>query len=254
MMVKHMMKSLWCAISFSLITFSANAVEISFGMGEHTVENKFNRLSACTVAENKALKHALFNYGERQFTVDEQSVCRDSKEHTYCDYVKDITLSSMGSIKSVLDRSERIKDKTCYVELKVQIEPAEQLQVSVDTKKLYHEGESIDVDVTVGEPLYLYIFNMHGKGIDMLFPNRYDGNSLIDDTFKFPNEDYDAIAHAGGFRQSQETLLFLFTKRRQNIDHRFLRSNPSALKELIESIPVFDRRLIQHHVVIKRGL
>ena len=254
MMVGLMKKSLWCAISFSLFTLSANAVEVSFGMGEHTVENKFNRLSACTIAENNALKHALFNYGERQFTVDEQSVCRDSKEHTYCDYIKDITLSSMGSIKSVLDRSERIKDKTCYVELKVQIEPAEQLQVSVDTKKLYQEGESIDIDVKVGEPLYLYIFNMHGKGIDILFPNRYDNSSLIDDTFEFPNENYDAIAHTAGYRQSQETLLFLFTKRRQNIDHNFLRSNTSALKELIESIPVFDRRLIQQHVVIKRGL
>ncbi len=227
-----------------ILSAPANAIEISYGMGEATADN---RLMACTLAENRALSDSLVNYAS-QFQFTNQSVCKDTQDNAYCEYIKEIDSSTAGTIRSVVDRIKRRDGNTCFVEVKVEIEKAIQLPASVDSKRIYFEGDSIEVDIDVGQPLYLYIFNFHDQGVDVLFPNRYNTETLIDDRFKFPDEDLRVIASSNGKQRSDETLLFLFTKQRQDIG---LKTNKDSLKRLLESIPVNEKRLISQNIVIR---
>ena len=88
--------------------------------------------------------------------------------------------------------------------------------------------------------------------MDVIFPNDYNKNALIDDRFVFPSKDFTVSATLDkNEKLSNETLLFLFTKRRQDIDTRDV--SKDNLKDLLKSIPNFDKRLIEHNFIIKRS-
>ena len=228
------MRSLFLLLT--ALSSPAIGLEVSYGMGEHTSEN---RLQACVIAENKALKNALVNFSQRQFQFTNQSYCRDSDENSYCSYIKEIDASTSGTIRSVVDRIKRRKDNTCFIEVKAEIEPAVQLPVEVKSQQIYIEGDQIEVDIDTRQPLYLYMFNLHKDGIEVLFPRKYREDTLIDDRFVYPGENYQVIASTGGLKESEETLVFLFTKQRQNIDIKFIETGGNQpLKELLGSIPV----------------
>lgn len=237
---------------FLLVSYDAHSIQLAFGMGEHSFDNNRQRLAACTIAENKALQDALVKFADRQFTLTQQTKCVDSKEHAYCDYIKEIDASTSGTIRSVVDRIKRYSGNTCLVEIKAEIEPARELLASVKTTRLYQPGESIDVEISVGEPLYLYIFNLHQQGVDIMFPNQYTNNSLIDDRFVYPGQGVKVEAVLpSGQEVSNETLLFLFTKRRQDFTPDFVTKD--SLQTILKSIPVNEKKLVQQHIVIQRS-
>lgn len=225
---------------------SASNLAVSYGMGEATADN---RIYACTLAENRAMKDALMNYAEQQFSATNQNVCVDSDSNSYCSYIREIDSSTSGTIRQVLERVKRvaIDTKTCFAEVKVEIEPATQLPVDVSSQRFYREGDPISVEIDVDTPLYLHVLNFHEQGVDILFPNKYTDETLIDSRFKFPPEGINMNASTGGKSESKETLLFLFTKRRQDI----VDLDGEAIKDLLESIPVNEKRLISHNIVIR---
>lgn len=220
-------------------------IALSYGMGEATSKT---RIEACTIAENLALKDALVNYNEKQYTSTDQLVCVDTQDNAYCNMIKEIDSSTSGTIRSVIDRDRKVKDKSCFIQVKVEVEPAVQLPASVESKRFYVEGDQIELDVKVGSPLYLHIFNLHEKGVDLIFPNRYNSETLIDDRFTFPSDGVQVTAKTGGKKESKETLLFLFTKQRQYIDPEI---QLDQIKQLLESIPVTEKRLVRHNIVIR---
>jgi len=181
---------------------------------------------------------------ERQYTSTEQLVCVDE----YCDFIKEIDSSTSGTVRAIVDRHRKVKDKSCFIEIKAEIEPAIQLPVSVDSQRFYREGDDISVTVDLDTPLYLHIFNLHDKGVDLIFPNSYNTETLIDDRFEYPSGDVEVTATTAGKRESKETLLFLFTKRRQIVDPEI---TMDQLRTLLESIPVTEKRLIRHSIVIR---
>lgn len=235
-----------------LVSTSVNALEISYGSGESKFSNDKDKRRACVIAENNALDNALLKYAGKEFSVESEQFCVDTKEHTYCNYIREIDSSTAGTVSAVLDRVQRHDKDTCYVEVKVEIEKARQLRASVKTKRIYFAGDELDASVTTGEPLYLYVFNLHKKGLDVLFPNEYNTNNLIDENFVLLSKDHKFTASLDK-RDSltNETLLFLFTKRKQDIDIRDV--NKDNLKEVLKSIPNFEKKLVQHNFVIKRS-
>ena len=236
----------------TLLCTSAHALEISYGAGESKFSNEKDKRRACVLAENKALDDALLKYAGKEFRVESEQFCVDTKEHTYCNYIREIDSSTAGTVSAVVDRIQRSDKDTCYVEVKAEIEKARQLSASVKSKRIYFTGDAIDVTVTTGEPLYLYVFNLHKKGLDILFPNEYNTNNLIDESFAFSSKDYKFTASLDkGDSLSNETLLFLFTKRRQDIDTRDVTKD--NLKDVLKSIPNFEKKLVQHNFVIKRS-
>lgn len=239
-------------LALSLTVSTAAAMEVSYGMGEQSMGRKYTKQQACVLAENKAIENALLNYSGRLFEANQETFCVDTKTHAYCNYVKEITMSTAGSIAAVVDRIQRTDKDTCYVEVKAEVQKARQLAARVTSKRIYFPGDVIDVKITTGEPLYLYIFNLHKKGVDVLFPNQYNNNNLIDEKFEFPGKDINVVASLDKNETlSNETLLFLFTKRRQDIDPRDV--NKDNFRDILKSIPNFDKRLIQHNFIIKRS-
>lgn len=234
-----------------LICTSAHALEVSYGMGEHTFNNEKEKRQACVLAENKAIDNSLFNYGKKQFETVQESFCIDTKENSYCNYVKDVIFTSSGKVSSVIDRIKRTDKDTCYVEVKTEIEPLRQLNVNVKSKRAYIVGDKFSTEIKVGEPLYMYIFNLHKKGVDIIFPNQYNEEALVDDRFELPKETNIIASLDKKDSSSNETLLFLFTKRRQDIDYRDV--NKNTFMELINSIPVQERKIVQHNFIIKRS-
>jgi hypothetical protein len=231
---------------------SANAVQVAYGMGEADFKDDRGMLQACTIAENNALKYALEKFADRQYTMSQESKCVDSPEHSYCSYIKEIDATTSGSIKSIVDRIQHVKENTCYVELKAEIHPLNFIRAEVKAKRHYNPGESIDITVRVGQPVYLHIFNMHKSGVDILFPNVYNEESLIDDRFYYPQEGYTVEASLDDNESfSNETLLYVFTKRRQDFNPEFV--NKESLEELLRSLPVSEKKLIQQHIIINRS-
>ena len=240
------------ALLCAVIPVSANAVQVAYGMGEADFKDQRGMLQACTIAENNALKFALEKFADRQYTMSQESKCVDSKEHSYCSYIKEIDATTSGSIKSIVDRIQHVKDNTCYVELKAEIHPLNFITAEVEAKRHYNTGESIDITVRVGQPVYLHIFNMHKSGVDILFPNVYNEESLIDDRFYYPQEGYTVEASLDDNESfSNETLLYVFTKRRQDFNPEFV--NKESLEELLRSLPVSEKKLIQQHIIINRS-
>ena len=230
----------------------ADAVQVAYGMGEADFKDQRGMLQACTIAENNALKFALEKFADRQYTMSQESKCVDSKEHSYCSYIKEIDATTSGSIKSIVDRIQHVKDNTCYVELKAEIHPLNFITAEVESGRIYNTGDSIDITVRVGQPVYLHIFNMHKLGVDILFPNVYNKESLIDDRFYYPHEGVTVEASLPkGENVSNETLLYVFTKRRQDFNPEFV--NKESLEELLRSLPVSEKKLIQQHIIVKRS-
>ena len=240
------------ALLCAVIPVSANAVQVAYGMGEADFKDQRGMLQACTIAENNALKFALEKFADRQYTMSQESKCVDSKEHSYCSYIKEIDATTSGSIKSIVDRIQHVKDNTCYVELKAEIHPLNFITAEVESGRIYNTGDSIDITVRVGQPVYLHIFNMHKLGVDILFPNVYNKESLIDDRFYYPHEGVTVEASLPkGENVSNETLLYVFTKRRQDFNPEFV--NKESLEELLRSLPVSEKKLIQQHIIINRS-
>ena len=240
------------ALLCAVIPVSANAVQVAYGMGEADFKDQRGMLQACTIAENNALKFALEKFADRQYTMSQESKCVDSKEHSYCSYIKEIDATTSGSIKSIVDRIQHVKDNTCYVELKAEIHPLNFITAEVESGRIYNTGDSIDITVRVGQPVYLHIFNMHKSGVDILFPNVYNKQSLIDDRFYYPQEGYTVEASLEDNESfSNETLLYVFTKRRQDFNPEFV--NKESLEELLRSLPVSEKKLIQQHIIINRS-
>jgi len=233
-----------------LLASPAGAYETMWGMGEKSFDSIHNRIEACTIAENLAMKDALIKYSERNFTVENQTVCYDTHNAAYCDYIREVNSNTAGSVTHVIDRDRHIEDDTCFVKLQVAIEPHAQLPVEVDLQKVYYPGENISVNVDTKQPVYLYIFNVHSAGVDTLFPNQYTTNSLIDDKFVYPGTGVTVKATLPQGNQSKETLLFLFTKQRQSFDSAQM--DEASLQELLKSVPSTEKRLIQKHILIKR--
>lgn len=238
------------ALATLILTSPVSAVETMYGMGEQAFDSIHNRIEACTIAENLAMKDALIKFSERSFSVDNQTVCYDTQDSAYCDYIKEVNSDTAGSIKHVIARDRQIKNNTCFIKLQVAIQPHIQLPVEVDVQKIYKPGDDISLNVSTKTPLYLYIFNVHQKEVDTLFPNQYTTNSLIDDKFVYPGAGVTVKATLPYGDESKETLLFLFTKQRQSFD--VANMDKDSLQELLKSIPSTEKRLIQKHILIKR--
>lgn len=230
---------LWCTNAYS--------IEVSRGMGESTFKSSKERITACSIAENKAINNALINYAGKEFTSTKETRCIDTQKNAYCDYLTEISSQASGTVRSIVDRSRKIKNNSCLVEVVVEIEKSKSINASVKSKRIYLDGEFLDIKIKVGQPLYLYIFNLNSNGVDLLFPNIYNKDELIDDRFVWPGNMFKA---RGISNVTPETLFFLFSTNRQTISEDI---DLNELKQLVLSIPNFEKKVIQHNLVIKRS-
>lgn len=234
----------------SLVPLTSFAGVIT-GTGAQELSLKENISLACSVAESKAINSALEKYSSKNFIVNKKNYCYDVKNYAYCNYYVEKNIYTSGTIKKILYKKETIGNGVCRVDLKLLVEESKYLDVNVSGKSIYFVGEPLDFTVQANEDLFLYVFNIHKKGIALLFPYSYSDNNLVNSEFIFPGNGKKYVNFLyDGVKQDEEIILFLFTKHYIEFDRNTLTKN--TLYEIINSIPVHSKRTFTNQIFIKR--
>jgi len=232
---------------FPVVAFAITAT----GSGTHEINLKENVNLACAVAESKAINSALEKYSHKNFLVDKKNYCYDIKNYAYCNYYVEKNVHTSGTIKKIIDKKETIGNGVCKVDIKLDIEESKYLDVNVSGKNIYFVGEPLEFKVHANEEMFLYVFNIHEKGISLLFPHSYSDNNLVNSEYVFPGNGKKYVNFLyDGVKQDEETILFLFTKHNIDFDRNTLTKN--TLYEIINSIPVHSKRTFTNQILIKR--
>jgi hypothetical protein len=237
-----------CSLSISLPVLAG----LETGIGETPINDKYNSTNACLLAEQKAIKHALDKHSGKQFTVEKKNFCYDTKEYSYCNYYKEHDYTTAGTIRKIVSRKEVIENSICKVIIVADLEEAPRpLQVGVAGKNIYFENEPLNFRISVNEPVYFYMFNVHRKGVEFLFPSGYYENNKFDEDFEFPGLGLRYVTELDrNQRRDEEKIIFLFTKHRIDFDRFAL--DHHMLHEAINSIPIHSRKTITYNILIKR--
>lgn len=81
-------------------------------------------------------------------------------------------------------------------------------------KKTYIPQEIIDLEVSINQDGYLYIFNDTGDDIEMLYPNDYQRRAKVkkNDTKYFPNDDVDLRAYEESLNKDTKIIVIASKK------------------------------------------
>lgn len=238
------------AVSCSLTPVSQAGLEA--GVGEHIINSRFNSTNACLLSEQIAIKNALDKHSGKQFTVEKKNFCYDTKDYSYCNYYKEHDYSTAGTIRKIVSRKEDIRNSICRVAVVIDIEETPRpIQVNVRGKNIYFVGEELNFTVEVKEPVFFYMFNVHRKGVEFLYPSRYYEDNKFEDNFEFPGLGLRYVTELDkGVRRDEEQILLLFTKHQLDFDRVAL--DHYMLHEVINSIPVHSRKTFTYNILIKR--
>lgn len=246
-----MFTSLKKTLSFSILIPTACFSSTISGTGLEPLNLNQNVGLACAAAESKAIKSALDAFSDKEFTVSKKNYCYDIKDYAYCNYYNEKDFTVTGTVKKVISKKESIGNGHCKVDLVLEVERSRYIDVDVSGKNIYFVGEPLKFNVYAKEELYLYVFSLHKKGVDVLFPYGLTDNNLVDEEFVFPGNGKQYINYLNkGVKQDEETILFLFTKHYVEFDRNTL--NKNTLYEIINSIPNFSKRTFTYNILIKR--
>jgi len=238
-------------LSCSLFVPSICAAAITSGTGSELLNLNQNIGLACAAAESKAIKSALDSFSNKEFIVNKKNYCYDIKNYAYCNYYVEKDYTVAGTVKKVISKKESIGNGICKVDVVLEVEKSRYIDVDVSGKNIYFTGEPLQFNVNAKEELYLYVFSMHKKGIDVLFPFGLTDNNLVDEEFIFPGNGKQYINYLHkGVKQDEETILFLFTKHYVEFDRNTL--NKNTLYEIINAIPNYSKRTFTYNILIKR--
>lgn len=221
------------------------------GVGQAALEHHSNSIiNACEVAKSRAINNALIENLGSEFTAFKSNYCFDTKDKTYCNYYKDVTSNVSGTIKRVIDSKTNIYNNICFVNLKLEVEESRSLGAKVTGKNIYKVGEKLKYDIEVEEPMYLYVFNVYDKEVDLIFPLFYNDNNYIKKGYEFPGNGMKYIAYVNDLsKESEETMLFLFTK--HEVFFNVSELTEEALNDIISELPVHSRKVFRFKILIK---
>lgn len=222
------------------------------GAGENLISDRYTSTTACMLAEQKAIKQALDRYSGKQFTVEKKNFCYDTKDYSYCNYYKELDYTVAGTIRKIVNRSEKIENSICKVAVVIDIEEQPKpINVNVSGRNIYFVNEPLNFKINVNEPVFFYAFNVHRKGVEFLFPSKYYEENKFEDDFDFPGFGLRYVTTLDkGVSRDEEQIVFLFTKHQIDFDRVALDHN--MLHEIINSIPVHSRRTFTYKIFIKR--
>jgi len=237
-----------CSTLFPLQTLGG----IESGLGENIINDKFNSTNACLLAEQKAIKQALDKHSGKQFKVEKKNFCYDTKEYSYCNFYKELDYSTAGTIRKIVSRTEKIENSICKVGVVLDIENLPRnIDVNVSGKNIYFENELLNFKISVNEPVFFYMFNVHRNGVEFLFPSKYYEDNKFEDDFEFPGLGLRYVTTLDkGLRKNEEQIIFLFTKHQIDFDRFAL--DHHMLHEIINSIPLHSRKTFTYKILIKR--
>ena len=221
------------------------------GTGQAKVYDSVNLNTACLKAENNAIRDALLSNLGKEFTATKSNYCYDTKEYTYCDHYREFNTNINGTVKRIIESKNHIWNGVCIVNVKIEAEQSKFLDVSVKGKNIYRVGEKLRYDVSVNEPFYMYVFNIHKKGVEFLFPHDYNISNLVDKGYEFPGNGKKYVVYLNdGDVKDEETIMFVFTKHKLDFDR--LNINKDNVEDVVNSIPNFSKRVVKFNILVRK--
>lgn len=221
------------------------------GYGEQAINDITKISSACSLAETKAISDAFSKYAEKDFVVDNKSYCFDTSKRSYCNFYKDVTYFTSGTLKGISNKKEIVENAVCKVSLTANIQRSEVFNVSVQGKSIYQIGEELKFNIDAKEELFMYIFNIHEKGVELIYPFDYNDSNPVNNTFSLADTNKRHVTFLNkGSNKAEEIVLFLFTKHEIVFD-RFNLSK-QFLTETLNSLPNHSKRIFTFNILIER--
>jgi len=225
--------------------------KIVTGTGQAKISDAVNINTACLKAESLAIENALLENLGKEFTATKSNYCFDTKQQTYCDHYRELNTNINGTIKRVLHSKTSAFNGVCFSEVKLEVEQSKFLDVSVKGRNIYKVGDRLQYDVEVLEPFYMYVFNLHRKGVEFLFPHDYNIDNLVNKGYEFPGNGKKYVVYLNdGKKSDEETILFLFTKHPINFDRHNL--SDDIISDVINSIPSFSKRVVKFNILVRK--
>ena len=201
----------------------------------------------CLVAEQKAHKNAVIDSLGIEVDSTNKRYCIDSLDKIRCNFIKDESFYANGSIVEVLDLDVENKDGICKVSVVAEIERPQFLNVTVRGKTRYYNGQYLDFKVKPKQKMFMHIFNVHDKGTSMLYPFTNASSNLVDENYNFKDNEY--LLRVNRSRTNKEKIIFLFTT--FNIDFRYDELNEVVLKDVIDNIPNYSKRVFEFKISVR---
>ena len=224
------------------------------GVGEYFIDAKNPKDAACAIAENLAIRDALRIKNGETVESTEMQICsvKNDKEKCKANRVTDTIVT--GTIDEILNRSVRIEDNKCIVEVDVTFKTPKFLNVDVSGDGIFRNFQNISFDVRVAQPTYLYVFNIDNNKVRKVFPFRNETSFRLDKSGVWPSsytDKHSVLALLGsGIEMSQEKMVFVFTQYPVNITSGDLEIN--QFNAFLDTIPIESKRVLKRNIVITK--
>jgi hypothetical protein len=202
----------------------------------------------CAIAENYAMSDALM----KAKGLNVSSIHRQTCKNESCKFEKESELYAAGQITEVLDKNISQDIDGCRVTVYVRVSPSQTVKAAVEGDLVYTMGEPYRYRIQTDEPLFMYVFVVREKNVELIYPfdyntsvNRVKGNfSLVTQ-----KRDYAKVFELDS-NVEKNTIVFIFAK--YKVDLNLHRLNKEQIDEMIKSIPVYSRKVFYNEVSIYR--
>lgn len=231
-----------------LLLFSGTALAQTTGTGQYPISEKFPEAQACLIAENLAVEHAIRTKNGVVLDATQIFNCKDTDKRVDCNFEKNYELSTRGSASKIFKRTFTVTDNVCQVDVVLNVEKSKFIPINIFGSDMYRAGEYLNYQVSVPEPMYLYVVSVNRNVAHVLFPYDDFGRKPIQHNFTIPHVFRTSLPK--GTKFSQEQLIFLFSEYKISLrlDQRM---GYDQLQEVIKSIPVDARKVFYRNIVIK---
>mgnify|MGYP001158717858 FL=1 len=240
------MKKTLLALSLFATTAFAEPV---IGVGEHAFGPNTPEALACTIAEERAKEAAILKkVGEIVEIVEYQS-CDDQ----HCEHTKDFVNNVTGIIKSIISsKIETIMQEgmeTCVVTIKAEVEPVKnEIAFLIYNKDyIFKEDEEITFTGMVSHSGKVIIMNQDRGIYTKVYETKVEHPGY---EFQMPDDGYKIVAKLPEDSNiSNERLMFIFLGLDISVKDEY---NHNELQRLLESVPVYKKRVIYQLTQIVR--
>ena len=224
------------------------------GVGEYFIDAKNPKDAACAIAENLAIRDALRIRNGETVESTEMQICsvKNDKEKCKANRVTDTVVS--GTIDEVLNRSVRVEDNKCTVEVNVTFKTPKFLNVDVSGDGVFRNFQNISFNVQVAQPTYLYVFNIDNNSVKLVYPFKYGEHVKLEKSGVWPKSYTDKFSLvallSSGVERLDEKLVFLFSQHPIHITTDDFQFN--QFESFLSSIPIESKRVLKRNIVITK--
>lgn len=234
--------------TLALFLLSSSVAAQTLGVGEFPISEKFLEEQACSIAENLAIENAIKNKNGIVLESTQIYNCKDTGRQADCNFEKNYEVSARGTVSQIISKSKSVIGNRCVVNVQLKVEKSKYISINIKGNDVYRAGEFLNYQISVQEPMYLYLISIYNNQAHILFPYGMYETKPIEENFILPNVFQTYLPK--GNKYSQEQLIFLFSKYKISLrlDQRM---NVEQIKEMIKTIPVESRRVYYRTIAIK---